>query len=243
MNESRITRSNRQGNQGMKTRRKRLNEKELGTLYAYCGAPLRLHHMLEKDFPKAGDAAAISVFDATPYLGELHDSLSAQGPDDALLSLSLMGWIIEDYCSYIYSDAEALRPLCAEMKSEAENVIHDLGRLRIDLDSYRAEISDKEIFDHLKGVPDSLCVLASVFAELQEAFRDMGRKDMAQISRLLCYQAESQADYAWRYVEMMAGKESDQDEAALKPDIPLPFDMQPEQDSQKIIDLSLFRRR
>jgi len=244
MNESRITRRRGGGDMSKMTHKKRLSEKELGTLYTYCGSPLRLHDMLEKTFPKPEAFAKGHVeFDATSCLAELHDSLSAQGPDDALLSLALMGWIIEDYSSFYYEADDNLRVLVTELKCEAENVIHDLGRLRIDLDSYRAEISEKVIHDHLAGVPDSLCILASIFAELQTLFQDMGRTDLGQLCRLLGYQGESQADHARAYVDMMTKPSKDAADTINKGDIPMPYDMQPDQDGSKIIDLSLFRRR
>jgi hypothetical protein len=240
MSESRITSSSKDTSKKM---RRRLNEKELGTLYAYCKSPLRLHHMLEKDLPKPNGQSGEYTVDITSMLAELHDSLSEQGPDDALLSLALMGWIMEDYCSDHYADQDALRVLCTELKCESENVIHDLGRLRIDLDSYKSEISEKEIYEHLANVPDSLCVLASIYQELINAFQEIHRKDLSQIARLLCYQAEAQADHAWSYVEVMMKPGEREEKEPYLSDIPLPYDMQPDQDPNKVIDLSLFRRK
>lgn len=240
MSESRITRPSKTSSP---KKGKRLNEKELGTLYAYCKTPLRLHHMLEKNFPKRDALMNETSFDATPLLAEIHDSLSEQGPDDALLSLALMGWILEDYCSDYYADIENLRILCTELKCEAENVIHDLGRLRIDLDSYKAEISQTEIYDHLSNVPDSLCILASIYQEMIDVFKEVERRDLAQMVRILCYQAEAQADHAWGYIDAMMKPGAKEQQNPVLQDIPMPYDMQPDIDTDKIIDLSLFRRQ
>jgi hypothetical protein len=241
MNESRITRPGHNGTTAKPRVKKRLSEKELGTLYAYCGSPLRLHTMLEKEFPKAG--TAIEGFDESSLLAELHDSLSEQGPDDALLSLALMGYILEDYISFYYADETSVRVLATELKCEADNIVHDLGRLRIDLDSYRAQIAETEILEHLKHVPESLCVLASIYQEMQEGLKAIGRKDLSKLARLLCYQAEAQADHAWNYVQAMVTPEEGKAAKDALDNIPLPMDMQTASDSDKVVDLSLFRRR
>lgn len=242
MNESRITRTASDSSTRAARVKKRLSEKELGTLYAYCGSPLRLHSMLEKDFPKPN--MPMQNFDVSPFLAELHDGLSAQGPDDALLSLALMGYIIEDYVSFYYPDNREMRVLCTELKCEADNIVHDLGRLRTDLDSYRAQIAEVEIMEHLKNIPDSLCILASVYQELQEGFKQIERKDLTALVRLLCYQAEAQADHAWQYVQTMVMPSEGAGSAQnTLEDIPLPMDMQVASESDKVIDFSLFRRR
>lgn len=241
MNESRITRPGPNSEAPKARVKKRLSEKELGTLYAYCGTPLRLHTMLEKDFPKAG--ASIEGFDESPFLAEIHDSLSAQGPDDALLSLALIGYILEDYISFYYAEDMNLRVLGTELKCEADNVVHDLGRLRIDLDSYRAQIAETEIMAHLKQVPEGLCILASIYQEMQEAFKESGRKDLSKLARLLCYQSEAQADHAWNYVQALVHPEEGKQATDVLDNIPLPMDMQTATDSDKVVDFSLFRRR
>ena len=254
MNESRIPNKSKTSASKSSKPQKRLNEKELGTLYAYCETPLTLHTMLEKDFPRPHKD---QPFDINDHVAILHDSLSTQGPDDALLSLALMGWIIEDHAEFYYNAQgdgaigggnpafdKTLKPLLTELKYEAENVIHDLGRLRIDLDAYRAEISEQEIFAHLKGVPDTLCVFTSLFQELHDAMHEASMKELSQLCRYLAYQSESQADYARGYISSMMKPGEEAGTKAPMQNIPLPFDLQPDPSQDgKIVDFSLFTRK
>ncbi len=215
---------------------KALNEKELGTLYAYCEAPLMLHHLLEK-----GETVA----DHDKALGEIHDVLAGQGPDDALLSLALGGLIVADRVHRLYEQDDDCRILATELSAEADQVVGYLGRLRIDLDSYRMQISDQDIFEYLSRVPDDLCVLASIYAELQDNIRPQERapqdRTLSQALRILHYQAESQADLARSYIE---GHMKPGNPAKPRPldAIPLPPELQPQHDPAKIIEFSLFRR-
>lgn len=211
-----------------------LNEKELGTLYAYCESPLILHRILEKSL---GEEVQAKI---DKQISELHDSLACQAPDDSLLSLALSGLIVSDRIARLYDQDDSLRILATEMRLESENIVAYLGRLRVDLDSYRLDISEEDIFGFMARVPDDLCVLASLYQEIQEGLKEHCQ-GFTQSVRILHYQAESQADVARNFIEghMNPGKK---EKPARLSTIPLPADLQPDTDSQKVVDFNLFRR-
>lgn len=212
---------------------KPLNEKELGTLYVYCEAPLMLHALLEKS-AKAGTATT------EKSVAAMHDVLAAQAPDDALLSLGLSGLVMSEHVQRLFESQDDLRALATELRLEAEQIVTYLGRLRIDLDAYRLTVSDQEIFTYLARVPDDLCVLSSIYEEMQQTLRllDAG---LSQAVRILQYQAESHADHARSYIEGHM-KPGNVEKPRPLDHIPLPPELQPQHDPAKIIEFSLFRR-
>jgi hypothetical protein len=228
--------------------RKKLTEKELGTLYAYTQLPLTIHSALTKArTPLIGaQNASMNSVQNDEFLCNIHNALLDQGPDDALLSMALCGLVLDQYLTDCdengaMSDslAETMRPLLTELRYTSVEVVDYLGRLRIDLDGHQIDVDPKQITSVLQRIPDDLCILSSIFQEMEDALGTHAPA-LARIIRVFHYQADSHADIARQYIEQMQNSEGS-GAAKLDP-IPLPPELQPQKDSSKIVEFSLFKR-
>jgi len=222
---------------------RRLSEQDLAQLYMQTEAPLRLDALLQGQ--AKGDAGQIAV----------HDSVGAQTPDLALISLSLCGLVIARDYPETLKDGMA-GPIIRELIMAAEDNLVTVGRLWLDSSCYGIAPDpavDKEI---ILSIPDRLRILTSIFMELRDALDD-SNPTMERAIKTLYYQAESHADLADKFVAQLT-KPSKRPEASAKaskgvsaknaspkktlPDqIPLPFDLNRPKQGADIVSFSLFR--
>lgn len=225
---------------------RRLSEQDLAQLYLQTEAPLRLDALLQDNGEEvlSGDAAQIAV----------HDSISGQTPDLALISLSLCGLIVVRDYPLALKDGP-LGPVLRELVVACEDNLVTVGRLWLDSACYGIAPDPEEDRETILSIPDRLRILASIFMELRDAIEDIRRDEGASMYRAiktLYYQAESHADLADRFVGHMTApmkkpaKPKPAAEAAAKtrktPDqIPLPFDLSRPRAGAEIVHFSLFR--
>src|SRR5690606_14619603 len=109
-------------------------------------APLRLDDLLQGR--ESGPAAQIAV----------HDTISGQTPDLALISLSLCGLIVaRDY--RLHDPETPMGPVLRELALECENNLLTIGRLWVDSALYGVMPDMKNDRRLIETVPDSLRVL------------------------------------------------------------------------------------
>ena len=123
--------------------RKRLNEKELGSLYLLSETPLVVDRLLKKTALDDGDITA------------LHDSVSTHAPDMALIGLSLAGnMIAEKMKSYGRDD---MTTFATELKYLSVNTVEEVGRIWIDACRYGVA-KDEDVHDMVHQASDILCM-------------------------------------------------------------------------------------
>lgn len=206
--------------------RKRLNEKELGSLYLLSEAPLVTDRLIKKDGFDEGDITA------------LHESLSHHAPDMALIGLSLSGnMLAEKMKSYGRDD---LTTLATELKYLSVNTLEEVGRIWVDACRYGVA-TDEDIYDMVHQASDILCMFTSIFMEVAEACTPEPEIVRA-ISACLMYQAESHADQARIMVDNseVKGKSIHME---TKDHIPLPVELQDKNYEDNVVTFSLFGER
>lgn len=165
--------------------RKKLNEKELGSLYLQSGTPLIVDRILTSQSYDGKDITA------------LHDSLSHHAPDMAMIAMALSGNLIAE--SLRETGQDNLHPLGAELKYLSVNTLEEVGRIWIDACHYN--ISDaQDIADIVNESADILCMFASLFMEIAEECTP--QPDILRaLTAAMMYQCEAQADSARAMIE------------------------------------------
>jgi hypothetical protein len=216
---------------------RRLSEQDLAQLYLQTQAPLKLDALLQGQ--EKGDIAQIGV----------HDAMSAQTPDLALISLSLCALVVGRDFPLVLKDG-ACGPVLREMLVACEDNLLTVGRLW--LDSVLNEIApdpkaDKET---ILSIPDRLRILTSIFMELRDELDadDADQRALHQALNALYYQSESHADLADKYVEGLTAPKKKKVAATagrrVVPDqIPLPFDLNRPREGAQVVAFSLFRKQ
>lgn len=203
--------------------RKRLNEKELGSLYLLSEAPLVTDRLIKKGTFEDGDVTA------------LHDSLSHHAPDMALIGLSLAGnMLAEKMKSYGRDD---LTTLATELKYLSVNTVEEVGRIWIDACRYGVA-NEEDVHDMVHQASDILCMFTSIFMEVAEACTP-DPEIIRCIAGCLMYQAESHADQA----RMMVENAEDQGRKVItepRDHIPLPVELQDQKYTDNVVMFSLF---
>lgn len=203
--------------------RKRLNEKELGSLYLLSEAPLVTDRLIKKDGFDDGDITA------------LHDSLSHHAPDMALIGLALSGnMLAEKMKSYGRDD---LTTLATELKYLSVNTLEEVGRIWIDACRYGVA-SDEDIHDMVHQASDILCMFTSIFMEVAEMCTPEPEIIRA-LSACMMYQAESHADQA-RVMVDHAEDQGKQAKTEMRDHIPLPVELQDQNYTDNVVMFSLF---
>lgn len=165
--------------------RKRLNEKELGSLYLLSDAPLTVERVLTAGHYKEED------------IGAIHDKLSRHAPDMAMIAMALSGNLIAEAMKD--TDDEAMQPLAAELKYLSVNTLEEVGRIWIDACHYNMS-NPQDISDIVNESADILCMFASIFMEVAEQCTPHPDVIRAMAAALM-YQCEAQADSARAMIE------------------------------------------
>lgn len=201
--------------------RKRLNEKELGSLYLMSETPLVVDRVLKAKTYKDAD------------IGALHDSLSRHAPDMAMIALSLSGNLIAEAIKA--TGDENLFPLAAELKYLSVNTLEEVGRIWID--AFRYNIANEaDIHDLVNESADILCMFASIFMEVAEICTP--EPDFIRGMAAACmYQCEAQADSA----RAMIDNANPQPNKSSIDAIPLPEELYQQQHyTDNVVTFTLF---
>lgn len=210
----------------------RLSEQDLAQLYMQTEAALKLDDLLQG---KAhGEPAQIAV----------HDSISDQTPDLALISLSLCGLVVVRDFPMALKDGY-MGPVLRELIVVCEDNLLSVGRLW--LDSVCHALTPDPVMDRttIESIPDRLRIMASIFFELREALEEAGEPyEMRHAVRSLFYQSESHADLAERFVEKLKSRTKKVKSAgrAVPDQIPLPYELTRPQTGAEVVHFSLFAK-
>ena len=186
-------------------RKKRLNEKELGSLYLLSETPLTVDRVLKN---KSCDDEAIS---------SIHQSVSAHAPDMAMIAISLSSNLIAE--SMKLTGDEDMAPLAAELKYLSVNTLEEVGRIWIDACRYNIA-NDEDIQDIVNESADILCMFASILLEVAE-MATPNHPAIRATSAALMYQCEAQADSA----RAMIDNANPKPEKTSMDAIPVPADL------------------
>ena len=185
--------------------RKKLNEKELGSLYLMSETPLVVDRVLKGKSYQESD------------IGAMHDSLSRHAPDMAMIAVSLSGNLIAEAMKM--TGDESLFPLAAELKYLSVNTLEEVGRIWIDACRYNIA-NEQDIADIVNESADILCMFASIFMEVAEACTP--QPDFIRAMAAACmYQCEAQADSA----RAMIDNSNPQPDKSSMDQIPLPEEL------------------
>lgn len=212
---------------------RRLSEQDLAQLYVQTEAPLKLDDLLQGQ--AHGQPAQIAV----------HDSISHQTPDLALISLSLCGLIVVRDFPMALKDGWC-GPILRELIVVAEDNLVSVGRLWLDSICHGIKPEPKTDSKIIGSIPDRLRIMTSIFMELRAALEENGdMREMLHAVNTLYYQAESHADLADKFVGDLAKmKRAAKPAARAIPDqIPLPFDLIRPQVGAEVVSFSLFHKR
>jgi hypothetical protein len=204
----------------MTSPRKKLNEKELGSLYITAETPLIIDRLIKQNQYTDTDIA------------DIHKSLSKHAPDMAIIAASLSGNILANYLQNI--DNEDLQVLATELKHLSINSVEEVGRIWIDACRYGIH-NDDDIHDIVHQASDILCIFSSVFMEIAEICN--GLDDVCRaIAASLMYQCEAHSDNAQSLLTNAAPKPQKTDLNA----IPLPKELQDHHYTDNIVTFTLF---
>ena len=212
--------------------RLRLSESDLAQLYLQTEAPLCLDNLLQGITPSETGQIA------------MHDAISSQTPDLALLSLSLCGAIIVRDFPTDLKDGWC-GPLLRELLVDGEDNLCTVGMLWLNANCYGIEPDPKADLKTIKSIPDRLRILSSIFMELRDALSDHSARNVYHALKTLYYQSESHADLADKFVESItkAAKKPKKIDPVIRDQIPLPFELTRPQTGAEIVSFSLFHRR
>ena len=214
--------------------RKKLNEKELGSLYLVSETPLIADRILnaspEKTDYKDQDIQA------------LHLSLGAHAPDMALIAISLSGNMIAEAMKD--TGLPHLKPLATELKYLSVNTVEEVGRIWIDACRYGIH-NQADIDDMVHQSADILCMFASIFMEIAEAATPQPETIRA-LTAAMMYQCEAQADSARSLIDNAidtASNHGDSHAGASRSSldsIPLPEELQNKHYTDNVVTFTLF---
>ena len=207
---------------GMKV--KKLNEKELGSLYLIAETPLTVDRIIQKNAYTESDITS------------LHDTLSHHAPDMAMIAISLSGNIVAEAMQT--SEDQALAALAAELKYLSVNTVEEVGRIWIDACRYNVA-SDDDIRDIVDQASDILCMFASIFMEIAELTTEGDLQAIRAITAALMYQAEAHADTARSLLDNSEDSTHKMSKTSMD-DIPLPPEVQNQTYSDNVVMFSLF---
>ncbi len=205
------------------TPRKKLNEKELGSLYLLSETPLSVDRLLK--------AATYQETDITT----LHETLSSHAPDMAMIAISLSGNMIAEAMKSTGRDD--LIPLATELKYLSVNTLEEVGRIWIDTCRYGIE-NQQDIDDIVHESADILCMFASIFMEAAE--KCTPHPDIIRaLAGSLMYQCEAHADSARAMIDNANPKPN---QTSID-DIPLPDELQEKTYTNNVVTFTLFNNQ
>ena len=201
--------------------RKKLNEKELGSLYLLSETPLVVDRVLK--------ANAYNEVD----ISSLHDSLSHHAPDMAMIAISLSGNLIADAMKS--TGDENLYPLAAELKYLSVNTLEEVGRIWIDACRYNIA-QEQDIADIVNESADILCMFGSIFMEVADCCTPQ-YDCIRAMAAVAMYQCEAQADSA----RAMIDNANPQPNKSSIDDIPLPDELYSQKEyTDNVVTFTLF---
>lgn len=204
-------------------KRKRLNDKELGSLYLLAETPLVTDRILKSKEYKESDVTSI------------HESLSNHAPDMAMIALSLSGNMISEAMKQ--TGDEQLITLGTELKYLCVNTLEEVGRIWIDACRYGIA-NDDDIHDIVHQSADILCIFSSLFLEIAE-YCTPEPNIIRALSGAMMYQSEAHADNA-RAMINNATVETQKPNKTSMDAIPLPEELQNETYTNNVVTFSLF---
>lgn len=187
----------------------KLSQPELGILYVETQAPMGVQQCLLHQ--QLHDQDKIT----------LHQIISGQQPDVALISLGLCGVVLANHLferEGVETGTE-LAALVTEMKHIAVNAAEDYGRLWINAAEHEKRETEDNELALLEEAPEILNALGSVLEELQDEFETP--EYVHEIIKMLTYQSYAQADLAEQYLDLIAAKRTPHGDP-----IPLPLELQ-----------------
>lgn len=187
----------------------KLSQPELGILYVETQAPMGLQECLIHEQLHDADKVA------------LHQMVSGQQPDVALISLGLCGVVLANhlYDQLNIQPGTDLSALVTEMKHIAVNAAEDYGRVWINAREHDKRDDEDDELALLEAAPEVLNALGSVLEELSADISEPAY--VHEIIKLLAYQSYAQADLAEQYLELIAAKRAPHGDP-----IPLPMELQ-----------------
>ena len=200
--------------------RKKLNEKELGSLYLLSEAPLTMDRILKAKTYTEGD------------ISSLHESLSHHAPDMAMIAVSLSGNLIAEAMKE--TGDETLAPLAAELKYLSVNTLEEVGRIWIDACRYNIA-QEQDIADIVNEASDILCMFASIFMEVAESCTPNPDFIRAMAGALM-YQCEAQADSARAMIDNANPKPN----KSSMDKIPMPDELYKQHYTDNVVTFTLF---
>lgn len=203
-------------------RQKRLNEKELGSLYLLSETPLVIDRLLK----------------AAQYVDEditaIHESLSSHAPDMAMIAISLSGNMISENLKQ--TGEETLVTLGTELKHLSVNTLEEVGRIWIDACRYNIA-NEEDINDIVHQSADILCIFSSIFMEIAETLTETNPNDVARaLCAALMYQCEAHADSARA---MITNADPEPSRTSMDA-IPIPAELQNKSYTDNVVTFSLF---
>lgn len=201
--------------------RKKLNEKELGSLYLLSETPLLADKILQSG--TYGDKD----------IKDFHESLSRHAPDMAMIAVSLIGNLVAEELKK--TGDEDLAPLTAELKYLSVNTLEEVGRIWIDACRYNI-VNEQDISDLVNESPDILCMFASILMEVAEICTP--QPDLVRaIAAATMYQCEAHADCA----RAMIDNAHPQPDQSSKDEIPIPEELYTEKHfTDNVVTFTLF---
>ena len=204
-------------------KQKKLNEKELGSLYLLSEAPLVTDRIIQANAFVEGDITA------------LHDALSHHAPDMALIGLALSGNLLAEKMKTYGNDE--LTVLATELKYLSVNTVEEVGRIWIDACRYGVA-TDTDIHDMVHQASDILCMFTSLFMDISELATPEPNLVRA-IAACLMYQAEAHADQAVTMIENTQIIKSKK-QMGMRDHIPLPPELQNKTYDNNVVTFTLF---
>lgn len=201
-------------------RRKKLNEKELGSLYLLSETPLSVDRILKND--------AYADDDIT----KIHESLSVHAPDMAMIAISLSGNMIAEALKQI--NQGDLVTLATELKYLSVNTVEEVGRIWIDACRYGID-NQTDIDDIVNQSADILCMFGSLLMEIAEACTP-NPETIRALCATLMYQCEAHADNARAMINNANPKPNKTSMDA----IPLPHELQEKHYTDNVVTFTLF---
>lgn len=206
------------------SKRKPLNEKELGSLYLLSEAPIVTDRIIRTGKWTEKDVA------------DLHNGLSHHAPDMALIGISLSGNLLAEAMKK--TGHEDLCTLATELKYLSVNTLEEVGRIWIDACRYGIA-NEQDIHDMVHESADILCMFTSLFMDISELIEAQDSAIRA-VSACLMYQSEAHADQARALIENSSLNERRQQSASLRDHIPLPLELQDQKFTDNVVMFSLF---
>jgi|GEM_PF-1296000 len=209
------------------SKRKTLNEKELGSLYLLSETPIIIDRIIRAKKWTDKDIA------------DLHHGLSHHAPDMALIAIALSGNLLSETMKEANLGNIDLSALSTELKYLSVNTLEEVGRIWIDVYRYGL-VNEQDIHDLIHESPDILCIFISLFMDISDMIEEK-ESYIRAISACLMYQSEAHADQARTLIENAAHKNTPPRQTeSLRDHIPLPLELQNQKFTDNIVAFSLF---